>query len=62
MLGTDWPDRIPEAFAQQHGLQQLRDTIALEIPDEVRREARSLAEESVAAIKSEVFPKHKLGG
>jgi hypothetical protein len=35
---------------------QLRDTVKLEIPEDVRLEARRLAEEGVAAIKKEVFP------
>ena len=62
MLGEQWPDRIPGPIAEQHGWRQLRDTVALEVPAEVRSDARTMAEESVAIIKSEVFPKHNLGG
>jgi len=59
---VEWPDPTPAAFAQQHGLSQLRDTITLEVPSQVRQNARQLAEDSVAAIKSVVFPYHALGG
>ena len=62
MLGEEWPDLIPTDYAQQHGMQSLRDTVALDVPAHVRAEAKILAEESVAAIKSEIFPKHQLGG
>lgn len=58
MLGVDWPDRLPEDFTRQHGVSQLRDTLVLEIPADIRREARRYAAESVAAIKNEVFPLH----
>jgi acetoin utilization protein AcuC len=62
MLDTDWPDQLPSGFAQQYGLQRLRDAVTLDIPAHFRQEARNLAEESVGAIKKEVFPKHDLGG
>jgi hypothetical protein len=62
MLDTEWPDQVPASFAQQYGIQRLRDTLRLDIPAHVRQEARKLAEESVAEIKKSVFPKHKLGG
>lgn len=62
MLGVDWPDRIPDSYARQYGLGELRDTLALEVAGHVRAEAVHLAEESVSAIKREVFPKYGLGG
>ncbi len=62
MLGEEWPDRIPSVYADQHDVESLRDTVALDVPSHVREEAKHLAEESVAAIKSEIFPKHQLGG
>ena len=62
MLGEEWPDRVPPAFAEESGLSRLRDTVETEAPPEVRAEARQLAEESVAAIKRDVFPVHNLGG
>ena len=62
MLGEEWPDRIPSDYAEQHGTKSLRDTVALEVPAQVRADAKNLAEESVATIKSEIFPEHQLGG
>ena len=61
MLDVEWPDRIPETFAQQHGVRQLRDTVTPEVPADVRREARRYAEESTAELKEKVFPAHGLG-
>ncbi len=61
MLGTEWPDQIPGPFSTQYGLQSLRDTLALDIPSQVRLDARNLAEEGVAAVKEQVFPVHGLG-
>ena len=62
MLGEEWPDRVPPAFSEESGLSRLRDTMETEVPPEVRAEARQLAEESVAAIKRDVFPVHNMGG
>jgi acetoin utilization protein AcuC len=62
MLDAEWPDQIPASFAQEHGLQQLRDTLALELPGEARQEARSFVEAEVAAIKGDIFPLHNLRG
>lgn len=67
MLEVEWPDRIPEGFATQPladqlGIRQLRDTVSLEIPADVRRDARRFAQESAATIKQEIFPVHGLGG
>ena len=61
MLGVEWPDKIPEVFAQQHGVRLLRDSLTPDIPENVRRDARSYAEESIAEIKEQVFPLHGLG-
>ena len=61
MLDVEWPDRIPENFAQQHGVSQLRDTVTPEVPADVQREARRYAEESTAELKRKVFPAHGLG-
>ena len=62
MLGVDWPDRVPDNFANrfdgQHNLRNLRDTVALDVPAEVRLEARRQVEEAVAAIKGEIFVRH----
>ena len=62
MLAVDWPDRIPAGFAQEHGIEHLRDTLALDLPAEVRQEARRFVEDEVATIKRDIFPLHKLRG
>ena len=60
MLDVQWPDDIPESFAQQYGVSQLRDSTAPEIPENVQRDARRYAEGSVAEVKEQVFPAHGL--
>ena len=65
MLGVDWPDGVPGSFARgpfavEHGITRLRDTVAVDIPADVHRDARRYAEQSVAALKAEVFPVHGL--
>ena len=62
MLDVKWPDQIPEPFAQQHGVRQLRDTVTPEVPGDVRREARRYAEESTVQVKEQVFSTHGIGG
>lgn len=67
MLEVDWPDAIPAEFNRQPqteglGIRQLRDTVRLDVPADVRRDARRFAQESAAAIKREVFPIHGLVG
>jgi len=67
MLEVEWPDGIPGRFASQTqasqlGIRQLRDTVSLDIPSDVRRDARRFAEESVAVLKTKVFPVHGLPG
>ena len=61
MLDVEWPDQIPDPFAQQHGIRELRDKVTPEVPADVRREARRFAEESTADVKTQVFPAHGLG-
>ena len=60
MCGADWPDRIPTAAIERLGRNNLRDTEVPEIPDDVRADARALANESVAAIRAAVFAIHGL--
>lgn len=60
MLGVEWPDQIPAMWANQYGVQQLGDTVEPQVPSQVRQDAQRLAEESVTAIKREVFPQHHL--
>jgi acetoin utilization protein AcuC len=62
MLDVEWPDQIPSAFQQQHGVSHLRDTEAPEIPVDIQHKARGLAEEGVAALKRNLFPLHHLTG
>ena len=62
ILGVEWPDRIPEALAQQHGVSHLRDTVAPEVPSHILSEAHRAVEEGIATIKREVFPFHHAGG
>ncbi|MBM3942913.1 MAG: acetoin utilization protein AcuC [SAR202 cluster bacterium] len=61
MLDTQWPDELPEGVLKQQGLRRLRDTARPEIPAHVAQDARNYAEETVAAIKQEIFPLHGLG-
>ena len=60
MLDVEWPDQLPPGFAEKLGGDKLRDTIDPMVPDDVRRNARTFAEESTTAIKQEVFPVHSL--
>jgi acetoin utilization protein AcuC len=60
MLDVEWPDQLPGEIARRLGTTDLRDTVNLEIADDVRRDARTFASESTAAIKREVFPVHGL--
>ncbi len=60
MCGADWPDRIPTAAIERLGRNNLRDTEVPEIPDNVRADAKALANESVAAIRAAVFAIHGL--
>ncbi len=60
MLDVEWPDRIPDICVQAVGARQLRDTVRPKIPQDVRAQARRFAEETVAAIKEQVFPVHHL--
>ena len=62
MMDAEWPDNIPVELSQELGATQLRDTVKLEIAEDVRLEARRLAEEGVAAIKREVFPIFGIAG
>ena len=61
MLGTEWPDRIPEAVAGQYQSPNLRDTVALEVPDNVRQEVRRYVEDGVSELRREVLSRHGLG-
>jgi len=60
MVEQEWPDRIPESFARQHGVTQLRDTVIPEVPADVRQDARRYAEETLSQVKEHIFPTHGL--
>ena len=60
MLGIDWPDRLPSAFSREHGAGRLRDEVSPEVPGHIKVEASRYGEETVAAIRQEIFPLHGL--
>ncbi len=60
MLGTEWPDQLPAAFSQEHGAGRLRDQLRPEIPSEVKVDARRYLEDTVGAIRQQIFPLHGL--
>ena len=61
MLGVEWPDRIPEAVSGQYPSTNLRDTVAMDVPDNMRQQARQYLEHGVANLRREVMSKHGLG-
>ncbi len=61
MLGVEWPDRIPEAVSGQYPSTNLRDTVAMDVPDNMRQQARQYLEDGVANLRREVMSKHGLG-
>lgn len=58
MLGQEWPDEIPAAFADKYGLRQLRDHKQPSISPADRAAARKHAQETVEQVKRLVFPLH----
>ncbi len=62
MLGVEWPDTLPQRFAVEHGIGHLRDSGVPEIPSNLRLDIRRHAGESVAALKEQVFPIHRVAG
>ena len=61
MLDVEWPDRIPESVAGQYPSPNLRDTVSLEVPANVREQGRQYLEEGVAALRRDVLSQHGLG-
>ena len=61
MLGVEWPDTLPRGFALEHGIGHLRDSGAPEVPANLRLEIRRHTEETVAALRDQVFPIHGVG-
>ncbi|MSQ06768.1 MAG: acetoin utilization protein AcuC [Dehalococcoidia bacterium] len=62
MLDVEWPDQLPDGFLRQQGLHSLRDSQSPQIPAQARQDALRYAEETVAAIKEQIFPLHGLSG
>jgi acetoin utilization protein AcuC len=61
MLGVEWPDEIPAQLVETYGYDRLRDAEApFEVPEKVRQEARSYAEDSVEKVKRLIFPVHRI--
>ena len=56
MLGVEWPDQLPRGFALEHGGEGLRDSAAPQVPAALRLDVRRHSEETVAAIREQVFP------
>ncbi|MCI0830701.1 MAG: acetoin utilization protein AcuC [Chloroflexi bacterium] len=62
MLDIDWPDQLPSAFAKEHGSGRLRDELSLEVPAHIKVDVRRYIEDSVGAIRQQIFPLHGLTG
>ena len=62
MLDAEWPDPLPRGFAVEHGVTNLRDDIRPEMPANVRLDVRRHTEETIAAVKEQIFPLHGLVG
>ncbi len=62
MLDIDWPDQLPASFAREHGAGRLRDELSPDIPPDIKGKVRRHLEETVGAIRQQIFPLHWLGG
>ena len=60
MLGHEWPETAPPEFAASHGVERFDDPEQPPLPPEVLDRVRGYAQDSVAAIRGEVFPLHGL--
>jgi len=60
MLDIEWPDRLPPAFAREHGAHRLRDEAGLDVPSRFKVETSRYAAETVEAIRQQIFPFHGL--
>ena len=61
MSEQGFPDQLPPSYRGRHGVSTLADHEDLGIKDNVRKDARAFAENSVEAVKRLVFPTHGLG-
>jgi acetoin utilization protein AcuC len=62
MLDRDLPDEIPESYRESHGVSTLSDHDTPPNGEAHQEDARTFAENSVAALHREVFPVHGLRG
>ena len=58
MSGQELSEEIPEPYASDHDISSLYDPDDLPIKDDVRREARTYAENGVLALHGLIFPTH----
>ena len=56
----EFPDDVPAAYSERHGVSTLRDAEEPPITEAVRKDARGFAEKSVQAVRRLVFPTHGL--
>ena len=61
MSEQGFPDQLPPSYRERHGVSTLADHGDLGIKDNVRKDARVFAENSVETVKRLVFPTHGLG-
>jgi len=60
MLGTEWPDSVPQPYRDEYGVERLRDAGAPTIDAESSEQGRVFAAAGVRAIKENIFPVHGL--
>ena len=60
MLGTEWPDRIPQTYTERYGMEALRDTATPEVEEPLRQQMWRFAEETVQDVEQQIFPIHRL--
>ncbi len=60
MLGTEWPDPVPDGYQERYGVARLRDPAPPEVERDTQEQARRFAAAGVQAIKETIFPIHGL--
>lgn len=60
MLGVEWPNQLPPSFAQEHGAGRLRDETSPQVPGDLKVDIRRHLEDTLGAIRQQVFPLHGL--
>ncbi len=61
MLGVEWPDTIPAPAASLFPTPNLRDTLATQVPENVRQDARAYLEDQVSELRELVLAHHGIG-